>query len=73
MNLCRLLNQTLKKRLKGCFREDKLEKAVTNAPAEEKNLGTTEILKQEIIKYLSEKHPGEGKEKQVLAFVERRN
>jgi polyribonucleotide nucleotidyltransferase len=54
------------------FLGDKLEKAVTNAPAEEKNLGTTETLKQDIIKYLSEKHPGEGKEKQVLAFVERK-
>jgi len=56
--------------IKG-FLGDKLEKAVTNAPAEEKNLGITETLKQEVIKYLTEKHPGEGKEKQVLAFVER--
>ncbi|MCX6721832.1 MAG: polyribonucleotide nucleotidyltransferase [Candidatus Staskawiczbacteria bacterium] len=50
---------------------NKLEKAVTNAPAGEKNLGATEILKQELIKYLAEKHPGEGKEKQVLAFFEK--
>ncbi len=49
----------------------KLEKAVTNAPAGEKNLGETEILKQELIKYLAEKHPGEEKEKQVLAFFEK--
>lgn len=49
---------------------DKLEKAITNAPAGEKNLGGAEILKQDLIKYLTEKHPGEGKEKQVLAFFE---
>jgi len=51
---------------------DKLEKAVTNAPAGEKNLGAAEILKEELIKYLAEKHPGEGKENQVLAFVEKK-
>ncbi len=50
---------------------DKLQKAIDNAPAGEKNLGATEILKQELIKYLAEKHPGEGKEKQVLAFFEK--
>ena len=50
---------------------DKLEKAVTNAPAGEKNLGATEVLKAELVKYLAEKHPGEGKEKQVLAFFEK--
>ena len=50
---------------------DKLEKAINNAPAGEKNLGAAEILKQELIKYLAEKHPGEGKEKQVLAFFEK--
>ncbi len=54
------------------FLGDRLEKAVTDAPNEEKNLGMTEVLKQEIIKHLAEKHPGEGKEKQVLAFVERK-
>ncbi|MCX6723575.1 MAG: polyribonucleotide nucleotidyltransferase [Candidatus Staskawiczbacteria bacterium] len=50
---------------------DKLEKAVTNAPKGEKNLGATEILKQELVKYLAEKYPGEGKEKQVLSFFEK--
>ena len=50
---------------------DKLEKAIDNAPAGEKNLGATEILKQELVKYLEEKYPGEGKEKQVLAFFEK--
>jgi polyribonucleotide nucleotidyltransferase len=50
---------------------DKLEKAINNAPSGEKNLGATEILKQELIKYLEEKHPGEGKGKQVLAYFEK--
>ena len=50
---------------------DRLEKAITNAPKGEKNLEAAEILKQELIKYLAEKHPGEGKEKQVLAFFEK--
>jgi len=50
---------------------DKLEKAINNAPRGEKNLGEAEILKQELAKYLVEKHPGEGKEKQVLAFFEK--
>ncbi len=50
---------------------DKLEKAINNAPKGEKNLGAAEILKQELVKYLAEKHPGEGKEKQVLAFFEK--
>jgi len=50
---------------------DKLEKAINDAPKGEKNLGATEILKEELIKYLAEKHPGEGKEKQVLAFFEK--
>jgi polyribonucleotide nucleotidyltransferase len=50
---------------------DKLEKAITDAPAGEKNLGATEILKQELIKYLAEKYPNQGKEKQVLDFFEK--
>jgi len=54
------------------FLGDQLEKAVTDAPAGEKNLSMTEVIKQEIIKHLAEKHPGEGKEKQVLAFVEKK-
>jgi polyribonucleotide nucleotidyltransferase len=50
---------------------DKLEKAINNAPKGEKNLGDAEALKGELVKYLSEKHPGEGKEKQVLSFFEK--
>ena len=53
------------------FLGDKLEKAITNAPAGEKNLGATELLKADLVKYLTEKHPGEGKEKQVLAYFEK--
>ena len=53
------------------FLGDKLEEAINNAPEGEKNLGETEILKQGLIKYLAEKYPGEGKEKQVLAFFEK--
>ena len=49
---------------------DRLEKVMNEAPDGEKNLGGTEILKEELIGYLAEKHPGEGKEKQVLAFFE---
>jgi len=54
---------------------NKLEKAIDDAPKGEKNLGATEILKQDLIKYLAEKHPGEGRPKgcpeQVLAFFEK--
>lgn len=57
---------------------DKLEKAINEAPAGEKNLGATEILKRELAEYLKEKHPGEGKdlpagrqESMVLAFFEK--
>ena len=37
------------------FLGDKLEKMVSSAPAGEKNLGATEILKQELVKHLTEK------------------
>jgi len=53
------------------FLGDKLENAITNAPAGEKNLGAAELLKEDLMKYLAEKHPGEGKEKQVLAYFEK--
>ncbi len=53
------------------FLGDKLEKAIINAPAGEKNLGVTEVLKEELVKYLQEKYPGEEKEKQVLSFFEK--
>ena len=50
---------------------DKLVESITNAPKGEKNLGTTEILKQELVKYLTEKYPNQGKEKQVLSYFEK--
>ena len=53
------------------FLGDRLEKAINDAPDGEKNLGATEILKQELMKFLAEKHPGEGKEKQVLSHFEK--
>ncbi|MDP2741092.1 MAG: polyribonucleotide nucleotidyltransferase, partial [bacterium] len=53
------------------FLGDKLEKAITGAPDGEKNLGGTDVLKQELIKHLSEKYPGEEKEKQALPYFEK--
>jgi len=50
---------------------DKLEKAINNAPKGEKNLGATETLKEELVKYLGEKYPGENKTAQVLPFFEK--
>ena len=35
------------------FLGDRLEKAINDAPKGEKNLGATEILKEELIKYLA--------------------
>jgi len=52
------------------FLGDRLEKAINEAPKGEKNLGTTELLKMELIGHLTLKYPGQGKEKQVLAFFE---
>jgi polyribonucleotide nucleotidyltransferase len=57
---------------------NKLEDAINNAPKGEKNLGATEILKQEVVKYLQEKYGEEnlpagrqGKTSQVLAYFEK--
>ena len=52
------------------FLGDRLEKAISNAPKGEKNLGAAEELKMELIGHLTLKYPGQGKEKQVLAFFE---
>jgi polyribonucleotide nucleotidyltransferase len=51
--------------------DNRLEKAITNAPAGEKNLGEADALKEEIEKTLKEKYPAEGKEKQALPFFEK--
>jgi len=50
---------------------NKLDDEITKAPKGEKNLGAAEDLKKELVKYLAEKYPGEGKEKQVLSFFEK--
>lgn len=51
--------------------EDKLEKAINNAPVGEKNLEEADILKQELTIYMEKKYPEEGKAKQVHAFFEK--
>ncbi|MEK7664108.1 MAG: polyribonucleotide nucleotidyltransferase [Patescibacteria group bacterium] len=53
------------------FLGDKLEKAITNADPSEKSLAETEVLKEESLKFIQEKYPGQGKEKQVLPFFEK--
>ena len=50
---------------------DKLDDAITHAPAGEKNMGATELVKEELTKFIMEKYPDEGKEKQVLPFFEK--
>jgi polyribonucleotide nucleotidyltransferase len=50
---------------------DRLEKAINNAPKGEKNLGETEVLKAELVKYIEEKYPNMGKAKQVLPYFEK--
>jgi len=62
------------------FLGDKLDNAITNAQPGEKNLGATEVLKEELIKYLAEKsrlsedNRGSSTAKlsgQVLAYFEK--
>jgi polyribonucleotide nucleotidyltransferase len=53
------------------FLGDKLEKAITNAKPGEKNLDEAETLRDELAKFIKEKYPNEGKEKQVLPFFEK--
>lgn len=49
----------------------KLDDAITHAGPGEKNLGATELIKAELEKFIMEKYPDEGKEKQVLPFFEK--
>ncbi|MCX6718273.1 MAG: polyribonucleotide nucleotidyltransferase [Candidatus Staskawiczbacteria bacterium] len=51
--------------------QDKLEDAINNAPAEEKNLGKIELLQEELIKYLEEKNLEGNIKGQVQAFFEK--
>ncbi|MBX4201055.1 polyribonucleotide nucleotidyltransferase [Candidatus Parcubacteria bacterium] len=53
------------------FLGNKLDDAITNASAGEKNLATAETLREELTKFIKEKYPKEGKEKQVLPFFEK--
>jgi polyribonucleotide nucleotidyltransferase len=53
------------------FLGSKLDDAITNAPAGEKNMGAVDLLKEETVAHIAEKFPNEGKEKQVLPFFER--
>ncbi|TSC94993.1 MAG: polyribonucleotide nucleotidyltransferase [Parcubacteria group bacterium Licking1014_1] len=53
------------------FLGDKLEKAIAEAEPKEKNLSGTDLLKEELAKFIKEKYPNQGKEKQVLPFFEK--
>ncbi len=53
------------------FLGDKLDDAITNAPPGEKNLQATELIKEEMAKFIMQKYPDEDKEKQVLPFFEK--
>jgi len=53
------------------FLGDELEKAITNAKPGEKNLGAADTLKEELVTFIKEKYPKEGKEAQVLPFFEK--
>jgi polyribonucleotide nucleotidyltransferase len=53
------------------FLGDKLDDAITHAKPGEKNLAATELLKEELTKFIMEKYPDEDKEKQVLPFFEK--
>jgi len=52
------------------FLGDKLDHAISQAPAGEKNLAAAENLREELIAFIKEKYPDQGKEKQVLPFFE---
>ncbi len=53
------------------FLGDKLDDAITHAAPGEKNMAATELLKEELKKFIMEKYPDEGKEKQVLYYFEK--
>ncbi len=50
---------------------NRLEKAITDAPSGEKNMTPVDVLKEETTKFIKEKYPNEGKEKQVLSYFEK--
>src|SRR6185369_5121561 len=53
------------------FLGDKLDKAITDAKPGEKNLTAAEELREELVIFIKEKYPDQGKEKQVLPFFEK--
>ncbi len=53
------------------FLGDRLDDAITQAEPGEKNLGAAELIKEELTKFITEKYPDQGKEKQILPFFEK--
>jgi len=53
------------------FLGSRLDDAITHAGPGEKNMGATELLKDELAKFIMEKYPDEGKERQILPYVEK--
>jgi len=53
------------------FLGSKLDDAITHAALGEKNMGATELLKGELAKFIMEKYPDEGKERQILPYFEK--
>lgn len=52
------------------FLGDKLDDAITNATAGEKNMEATEIIKKDLENFVIEKYPDEDKKNQVVPFLE---
>ncbi len=53
------------------FLGSKLDDAITNAKAGEKNMDVVDTLKAELVKHIDAKYPDEGKGKQVLPYFEK--
>lgn len=53
------------------FLGDKLDDAITQATPGEKSFGQVDALKEQLVVFIKEKYPNEGKEKQVLPFFEK--
>lgn len=66
----RAVELSIEKEIKEYF-GNKLEDAISKANPGEKNLGQTEALKEELVRFVEEKYPGQGKEKQILPFFEK--
>ncbi len=53
------------------FLGSKLDDAITHAGPGEKNMGASQLLQGELSKFIMEKYPDEGKEKQVMPYFEK--